>query len=65
MTSNVAPLWSHLYGTPATQEFSSVSCESDGQCAASGVFASSIDFGGGAYAQSPGGSDGFLVWLSP
>ena len=59
------PLWSHRYGANGTDGARSVAVDGAGNIVVTGVFQSTVDFGGGPHVSVNGTSDVFVLKLSP
>ncbi|MDI1450195.1 SBBP repeat-containing protein [Polyangium sp. 6x1] len=58
-------LWSHRYGANGTDGARGVAVDSAGNIVVTGVFQSTVDFGGGPHVSVTGTSDVFVLKLSP
>jgi hypothetical protein len=63
-SSSGAPAWSRRWGSTSADQVASVAIDRLGNVAVTGAFTYSVDFGGGPITNT-GGSDIFLVKLSP
>ena len=59
-----AQLWSRRFGGPANESGKAVAIDGSGNVVTTGWFAATVDFGGGPLT-SAGGSDVFVVDLTP